>query len=364
MKVLFHLFVLFCFIWGGEEYSKIAYLKITPPKLEGREFYVGEKIEVKYTLLLFSNATLADVEFIPNENIKLSQGIELLNPNSSWKKISDDTYENTLIFKIKAVAFAIPTLKVVAVSEDGSYTDVAIANGMVLEAVDLVGERYCEVVAQKMQISNLRARKYDEWNNIVIFDIVATKSNLEDFSLPNIERQGFNGDLILNQNKMSGTYYAVLPQDIHELRLSYFNLEALRYEDMVVPIIVKTERVSTQSDLEPKNTFLIFSNIVLMFLVFLLLITAFYLRKNKLVAILLICVALAIGVYVILKFEGNRSVVLKTDSVVAILPTRNSTILEKVQGGIHLKVIGTHEGYYKVKLDDSRIGWIKKDDCE
>lgn len=349
---------------GAEEHSKIAYLKFNPPRVEGREFYVGEKIAVKYTLLLFSNATLADVEFIPNENKKLSEGAELLNPNSSWKKVGDDTYENTFVFKIKSPNFAIPTLQVLAVSEDESFTDTAVAEGTVMEAVELSGEKYSQVVAQKMQTSNLQARKYDEHNNIIIFDISTLGGNLEDFSIPNIERQGFNGDLILSKNKLSGSYYAVIPKEIHELHLSYFNLENLGYEEIILPIIVKTERVSTQSDLEPKNTFLIFSNIVLILLAFVLLICAILLRKRKIVAVFIVCLALGLIVYVVLKFEGNKNIIIKQDGIVAILPTKNSTVLERVAQDSNVEVIGERGEYYKVKLNDSRIGWVKKDECK
>lgn len=365
MKILLSfIFLLLSVLGAEEEHSKIVYLKYNPPKLEGRELYVGEKIEVKYTLLLFSNATLADVEFIPNENQKLSDGVELLNPKSTWKKISDDTYENTYLFKIKSPNFALPTLKLIAVAQDESYTDTASAEGVMMEAVELGGERYCGVVAQKMSISNLQARKYDEWSNIIVFDIQALRSNLEDFRLPNIERQGFNGDLILNQGKLSGSFYAVIPKDIQELRLSYFNSEALRYEEIALPIIVKTERVSTQSDLEPKNTFLIFSNIVFGLLALLLFASAIYFRKQKFLAVILTLVALALVVYVVLKFEGNRNVILRKNGVVAILPTRNSTILERVDRDVNVEVIGERGEYYKVKLGDSRIGWIKKDECK
>ncbi|RDU72163.1 hypothetical protein [Helicobacter brantae] len=364
MRILAFFLALVLGLLGVEEHSKIVYLKYNPPKLEGREFYVGEKIEVKYTLLLFSNATLVDVEFIPNENPKLSEGVELLNPNTTWKKINDDTYENTYLFKIKSPSFALPTLKIIALSEDESYTDTSSAEGVIMEAVDLGGERYCGVVAQKMTISNIQAKKYDEWSNIVVFDLVGTRSNLEDFKLPNIERQGFNGDLILNQNKLSGTYYAVIPRDIQELRVSYFNSEALRYEEIALPIVVKTERVSTQSDLEPKNTFLIFSNIIFGILALLLFVGAIYFRKQKFLAIILVLVAVALIIYVFLKFEGNKHIVLRQNSIVAILPTRNSTILEQVDYEMNAEVIGERGEYYKVKLGDSRIGWIKKDDCK
>lgn len=362
-KILFLLSVICLSLFSQQ--SKIVYLKLIPPDLKGRELYVGEKIKLKYSLLLFSNASLLDAEFIPNSDEKLARGVEILNPLSQWVKQEDDSFENTFIFKIKSPDFAIPSLKILAISEDGSYTDSSIADGMKMEAVELGGEFYSKLLAKKVKISNVRAKKYDEWNNILIFSIDAESENLDEFVLQNIQKQGFDGDVIRypNEKMMGGVYYCVLPSQLQELKFSFFNLETLRYEDVKIPIVVKSDRVSTQSDLEPKNTFLIFSNLVVVLLAVLAILLAFYFRSSKKVAILFVGIALSLIGYLAYVVFTIKKVKIDRDAVVRILPTENSTILQRTNTPLIVEVIGQHKQFYKIKLDEQKIGWIKKEDC-
>lgn len=362
MRVFF-LFSLFLALLFGGEHPKIIYLKLIPPKIQDRGIYVGENLEVKYELLLFDNASLLEVEFIPNSNEKLAKGVELLNPQSPWQKGDNDTYENTFVFKIKSPQFTLPTLKILALSNDGSYTDEDMAEGIGLEAIELGGEFYSGVVAKKLSISNFKAKKYDEWNNIVIFDLKVDGGNIEDFNIPQAIKQGFNGD-ITTGNVRNGMYYAVLPNALSKLKFTYFNLQDLRYEEISSPIVVKVDRVSTQSDLVPKNTFLIFSNILLAFITLLLLLGAFYFRKNKIVFYVLLFLAFGIVMYILLEFENKKTLTLVRDSPIAILPTSNSTIMENLAKNSRVEVIGEHGEFYKINLGDMRIGWIKKDACQ
>ena len=362
MRVLF-VFILSLSFFFGSDHPKIIYLKLIPPKIQERGIYVGEKIEVKYELLLFDNASLLEVEFIPNENEKPANGIELLNPQSPWQKGDNDTYENTFIFKIKSPQFILPSLKILALSSDGSYTDEAIADGVGLEAIELGGEFYSGIVANKLSIGNLKAKKYDEWNNIVILDLSVEDGNIEDFNIPQALKQGFNGDIATQGSKQSGMYYAVMANNLSKLKTTYFNLQNLRYEELSFPIVVKVDRVSTQSDLVPKNTFLIFSNIVLGLVVVLLILLAFYFKKNRFTFYVLVLFAFGIVMYILLEFENKKTLTLIQDSPIAILPTFNSTIMENLAQGSRVEVIGEHGEFYKINLGDMRIGWIKKDAC-
>lgn len=362
MRIVFLLSLFLAMLFGGD-HPKIIYLKLIPPKIQDRGIYVGEKLEVKYELLLFDNASLLEVEFIPNPNEKLAKGAELLNPQSPWQKGDNDAYENTFVFKIKSPQFILPSLKILALANDGSYTDEDIAKGIGFEAIELGGEFYSGVVAKKLSITNFRAKKYDEWNNIVVFDLKVDGGNIEDFNIPQAIKQGFNGDITTGMMQ-EGMYYAVLPNAISKLKLTYFNLQDLRYEDLSSPIVVKIDRVSTQSDLVPKNTFLIFSNILLGFIALLLLLGAFYFRKNKVAFYLLLFVVFGIVMYVLLEFENKKTLTLIRDSPVAILPTSNSTIMENLAKNSRVEIIGEHGGFYKINLGDMKIGWIKKDACQ
>lgn len=362
MRFLTLFFVIFIVFWGSD-HPKIAYLKLIPPKIGESGIYVGEKLEVKYELLLFDNASLLEVEFLPNSNEKLAQGIELLNPKSPWKKGENDVYENVFVFKIRSSQFALPSLKILALSQDGSYTDEDIAEGVGFEAIELGGEFYSGIVAQSLSMSNLKAKKYDEWNNIVIFDLVSQGGNLEDFHILQAQKQGFNGGITTQGKKQSGAYYAIIPNNLEKLKFTYFNLQNLHYEEISSSIFVKVDRVSTQSDLVPKNTFLIFTNILLVLIAILLLLLALYFRKKKIVFYGLIFLALGIVLYILLKFESKKDLTLIQDSPVVILPTSNSTVMENLSQGSRVEVIGEHGAFYKINLGGMRIGWIKKDVC-
>ncbi|WP_027327448.1 hypothetical protein [Helicobacter pametensis] len=346
-------------------HSKIVYLRLLTPLDKGEEFYVGQKIQLKYSLLLFSGASLMDVEFIPNSNKVLADGVEILNPNSSWIKKEDDSYENTFIYKIKAPNFAIPTLKVMAISQDGSYADSDENKGKKFEAIALDGEKYTGVLSEDLRVSNVRAKKYDEWNNIMVFDLESKRGNLEDFKLKEITKQGFHEEVIeQDDGRMRAMYYCVLPAHLKELKFTFFNLTTLRYEEKIIPIVLQSDRVSTQSDLEPKNNFLIFSNIVLALLVVALLVLAFFLRSYRRIFWILILTSVVLLVFWIYGILGVREVVLKPNAKITILPTQNSTLMQSVSFPLRVEVIGGHGGFYKIKLEDSRIGWVRKDECQ
>ena len=357
------LVILYFFSFASEK-SKIVYLRLLTPPSEQRELYVGEKIELKYSLLLFSNASLLDVEFVPNENERLARGIELLNPNSEWIKQKDESYENTFVYKIKAPNFALPTIKIMAISEDGSYVDSDKVRGKKLEAIALDNERYSSVLGKEMKISSVRSKKYDEWSNIVIFDLDVDGGNLEDFRLKEVDKQGFNGEIVQNGTAMIGTYYAVIPAYLKELKFAFFNLNTLRYEEKILPIEIKDDRVSTQVDLVPKNNFLIFSNIILVFLIFVLLVLGIFYRKKRQLCLIFMGFAGILFVFLFYRFLVLREIRLKNGSLITILPTQNSTIMQKVNQPFDVEIVGEHDGYYKIKFENSKIGWVKKNDSQ
>lgn len=355
--------IVLCTIFGlSAPNPKIVYLRLLTPFDDQREFYVGEKIELKYSLLLFSGASLLDVEFIPSKNPNLAQGVEILNPASSWSKQEDDSYENVFIYKIKSENFALPSLKVLAISEDGSYVDFDIVKGKRLEAISLSMDGYSGVVSKDLEISEVRAKKYDEWNNIVTFNLEIQDGNLEDFKLEGMDRQGFYGELIASAGKVSGTYYCVLPSYLREIKFNFFNLRTLRYEEKTLPIAILDDRVSTQADLEPKNNFLIFSNLLFAFLIFSLIVAGIVFRKRKLMCWIFFWLGIILFGILLYRLIVLKEIVLKKDSNITILPTKNSTLMQVIASPIVVEVIGEHNEFYKIKFDDSKIGWVRKND--
>lgn len=362
MKNFFFLLALFCLCFASEQ-SKIVYLRLMSPSLEQQEIYVGQKIALTYNLFLFSNASLIDVEFIPNDQTKLAEGITLLNPQSDWVKKEDDSYENTFIFKINSPHFALPTLKIMAISQDGQYVDSDEVLGKRFEAIALDSASYSSVLAKELKATNSRAKKYDAWSNIIIFDLESLDGNLEDFHLKGIEKQGFNGKIIEADGVARGLYYAVIPIHLKELKFTFFNLNTMQYEDQVLEIEIQDDRVSTQVDLTPKNNFLIFSNLVIVVFILFILALAFLYRNKKIVFYSLCFCAFVLCVVLFLRLLTFKEIILKNGSVITILPTQNSTVMKTLQSSLNVEVIGERGCFYKIKFEDSKIGWVRKDDC-
>ena len=57
-------------------------------------------------MITTSNFTNISTKFLNSSNI------EVLNPNSSWKKISNDKYENSYYFKVKNTNFSLPLFEI------------------------------------------------------------------------------------------------------------------------------------------------------------------------------------------------------------------------------------------------------------
>ncbi|ANV97431.1 hypothetical protein BBW65_00750 [Helicobacter enhydrae] len=342
-------------------YPKIVYLRLLPQ--EKKEVYVGQQIKMQYSLLLFDGASLLESEFIYENEEDLNK-IELLNPNATWKKQEDGSYLNTFIYKIKAPSVTLPTLKIIALSKNGDYTDQDMVKGSEIEAIELGGKQYSGLLAEDVKISHIKAKKYDEENNILVFDIEAVDANLADFKLKEIVTQGFDEEIKQEGAVSKGVFYCIVPSKLEALSFTYFNMHDLQYAEVRIPIHIQLDQVSTQSDLEPKNNFLIFSNLILCLIVLVCLGTAFLLRQNKACLVGFLALACVFASYLLYHILMRESVVIKAGGVVSILPTTNSTTLQKLQHSVEVSVIGKHKEYYKIKLDDTRIGWVKRSDCE
>ncbi|GAA7003420.1 hypothetical protein ID0109_24930 [Helicobacter pylori] len=49
---------------------------------------------------------------------------------------------------------------------------------------------------------------------------------------------------------------------------------------------------------------------------------------------------------------------------IRILPTQNSTILGLSKNEMPIKILGSHDDYYKILTPHEQIGWVKKDEVK
>ena len=135
---------------------------------------------------------------------------------------------------------------------------------------------------------------------------------------------------------------------------------------MHIPIVVvSTELVSTQSDLNPKASYTLFKLVVIGAFIALFL-GLFLWRGYK---IFLFVVALLCGVLIYSLVFNNIYGVLKSGAAVSILPMKDSTIVRIIESDTPVQIVGERKMdlqgqevlLYKVLIGDSQIGWVRSE---
>ncbi|GAA7532917.1 SH3 domain-containing protein [Helicobacter pylori] len=341
--------------------AKVAYVKI--PQLEDLEntpVYIGQTIGVTYDLLLF------DAEFL---EAKIKDGldktqIELLNKMPKWKKVEKELFRATYYYKIKGIKAIIPSLEVSAFSNKDKYIDYSIAPKVALQVTDLSkNPRYANVMAKDLQVVQYKTKDYDDKNNILVMELAFKEANWEDFHIKEAIKQGFD-NASLNQIKAkegSVFYYCVLPKTLQNLSFDYFSLSNRQFKTLSFSAIPTQDTTGIQSDLIPKNNFLVFSNVALLALCVFFLVL-FFTFGRKLIFLGLGVLCLGFVLYNLLFTQ--KSALLLAHKKIRILPTQNSTILGLSRDEMPIKILGSHDDYYKILTPHEQIGWVKKDEVK
>ncbi|MFP6135985.1 SH3 domain-containing protein [Helicobacter pylori] len=341
--------------------AKVAYVKI--PQLEDLEnnpVYIGQIIGVTYDLLLF------DAEFL---EAKIKDGwdktqIELLSKMPKWKKVEKELFRATYYYKIKGMKASIPPLEVSAFSNKDKYIDHSIAPKVTLQVTDLSkNPRYANVMAKDLQVLQYKTKDYDDKNNILVVELAFKEANWEDFHIKEAIKQGFD-NASLNQIKAkegSVFYYCVLPKTIQNLSFDYFSLSNKQFKTLSFSTIPTQDTTGIQSDLIPKNNFLVFSNVALLALCVFFLVL-FFIFGHKLIFLGLGILCLGFVLYHLLFTQ--KSALLLAHKKIRILPTQNSTILGLSKNEMPIKILGSHDDYYKILTPHEQIGWVKKDEVK
>ncbi|WQX41928.1 SH3 domain-containing protein [Helicobacter pylori] len=341
--------------------AKVAYVKI--PQLEDLEnnpVYIGQIIGVTYDLLLF------DAEFL---EAKIKDGldktqIELLSKMPKWKKVEKELFRATYYYKIKGIKAIIPSLEVSAFSNKDKYIDHSIAPKVALQVTDLSkNPRYANVMAKDLQVVQYKTKDYDDKNNILVMELAFKEATWEDFHIKEAIKQGFD-NASLNQIKAkegSVFYYCVLPKTLQNLSFDYFSLSNKQFKTLSFSAIPTQDTTGIQSDLIPKNNFLVFSNVALLALCVFFLVL-FFIFGRKLIFLGLGILCLGFVLYHLLFTQ--KSALLLAHKKIRILPTQNSTILGLSKNEIPIKILGSHDDYYKILTPHEQIGWVKKDEVK
>lgn len=332
---------------------KNVYLEMLTPLVDIS--YVNQIIALELKMLVFTQYSTITTEFIFDD---LKNSIEILNPNQAWElNPEDSSLKNTFYLKIKQSQFAIPSIKVNVLTNHGLVSEVLAGGSTRAIKLERKGE-YSQVLAQDLQILDTKITSYDSTQNLVVLQLQSTMANLFDFKLENYKQQGIeskSGDY----KQGVAFYYVIVPKTQNTISFDYFNTQTSKYQTLQVPNIASEDRVSTQSDIKPKNNYQFFQISLVIF--FAILFFGLYLYKRKTIFILLGVFALVLVLYFL---TLKSDVTIKEKVALRIQPTFNSTIVLTTQKPIRAEILGERNSYYKVMLEDERIGWVKKDDIQ
>lgn len=323
--------------------AKVVYLKeVSTPK----NIYEGMVFEASFSMLALDEFDSITTDFE-------SSSVSVVNKDSKWHKVGDNEYINTFLFKaLKGANVSLPKMTVTLI-KDGVPIGSDVIEAKPVDVIKINVDDFSSVFADSLSLEDSRVAVFNETLNIVIFMLKAKNSNLNEFVLKNYAKQGdesFKGNYVESEL----IYYVMIPKDDIELSFRYFNTSKNRLETITVKNIPIDEKVSTQSDLKPKNTMLMTKIVVLGLFAFIFLLL-FIIKRKKIYLFLAI---LAIGgiLYYLLQ---KGTVTVKEGSSLYILPTFNSTVVYMLEKDKEANFLATREGYVKVEIDD-KIGWVKK----
>jgi len=325
-------------------------------KLLYQSYYELPKKLFKGQLFTLTIKALSAKEDYESLNYKFSNaiGLELLEKEPVRKTDGPYLYD-TFYFQVKGNRVRTPDIATSLIFEDYSGDLEETLEGVSIETVSLNPEKdFSSILANTFKVLEYKTSQYDNQHNIVVFSAEAKMGNLKDFSLTIATKEGIDA-YEQNLSYSSATYYAVVPKQLNELKFSYFDLNTRHFRDVIIPIIVENDRVSTQTDLAPTQNTHAFKKIILASIASVLGLALFILRRKKLYLLLFI-----IPLFFIAKLSVPiKHVCISQDSNIYLLPMKNGTIFEQVPYRFKTEALGEAQGFTKIRMQNNQIGWVK-----
>jgi hypothetical protein len=318
-----------------------------------KKVYKNQRFEVVVkALITTNNFDSLSSSFSTGKNIKL------LNPNSSWTKVSNDIYENRYIFKINEGDFTLP--KITTKLLKGSTTiDISSLGVPYIAYSDIaVGDsRFSGIIADELVLKAYKTKQYNNNDALTIVDIEGINSNLENFKIDGALEQGIS-DLKDNYTNQNLVYYFVTPVHEKKVVITYYNTKLKSFKEITIPLVLQNELVSTQTDLNPNDSSFEKYKKIAVAILFLIALALYIWKRKKFLLVITIILFIISAIYLM----PNQTGTVKKDSYIYILPTKNSTIFFKLDSAQKVEKLQKRNGFVKViGIDNKFIGWVKEE---
>ncbi len=322
------------------------------------QIYKNQRFEVDVKALITrTNYDRIETHFIDGINMIP------LNAEDSWNLAQGTTniYENKYYFKAYEANFLLPTIEVKLFDNDVLVESRKLLPPKINFSEIAKGDkRFSNIIANEVTLLGSKAKQYTNKEALVIIDLQGKYSNFEDFLVQGVEEQGIT---LIEDNypEQHMIYYVVIPIHQKSISFNYYNSTKNRLENISIPIKFEEELVSTQTDLNPNNSsFEFYKKLAIgaLSLVFLIL---FIWKRNYLYLIVFLILAIAFMLFAM----PNQNITLKENTVIYILPTKNSTIFQQIPSQTSVEEMKRRNNFVKImfqKDDNKYIGWVKEED--
>lgn len=320
-----------------------------------KKIYKNQRFEVVLKALVTTDDFYkVETRFIDSNNMTV------LNPENVWVLKDNNTFENTYYFKAYEENFTMPTFQVL-LYQDNEIVEVQTITPQEMTFTEIAkeDEKFSSVIAQNIKINAYKTKQYNNNELITILDVKGIKSNLEDFHLRYVQEQGFS-QINDNYPEQSMLYYLVLPVHKKKISFTYYSTQDNRFRKITVPVKLENELVSTQTDLNPNNSNMLFYKKIA-FSVLSVLFLVLFAWKRKYIYLVALLISL---IFLIMYMMPNRQAYIKADTTIYILPTNNSTIFYKTTQSNLVQVAMKREHFVKIIMNINNqkiIGWIKEE---
>ncbi|PHR55597.1 MAG: hypothetical protein COA44_10135 [Arcobacter sp.] len=306
-----------------------------------------------FTITIKALSAQKDYESL-NYTFSSAMGIRRLAKDKE-RHIQEHYFYDTFYFQVIGSRVRIPNVKTTLVFSGLQDSMSETLKGKFIETVRLNPEKdFSSVLANKFKVLDYKTSQYDNQHNIVVFSAEGQMANLKDFSLKVATKEGVDS-YEENLPYSTFTYYAVVSKQLNELKFSYFNIKSRHFEDIIIPIIVSNDRVSTQTDLAPTQNTHAFKKMVLAGIISVLGLVLFATRRKKFYLLIVIIPLL----FIVKLAVPIKHVCVKADSNIYLLPMKNGTIFEQVPFRFTTEELGSSQGFRKIRMQNKQIGWVK-----
>ena len=307
-------------------------------------------------------STITTDEFDKIETRFLHQkNIKVLNPRDEWKYGRQNKFLNKYYFKVEAENFVMPTFQIV-MYKNGKIYEVNNLKAKKIKFSNIAQdkENFSNVIAKNLEILTHKTKQYTNTELLTILELKAEQGNLEDFNLKDYKEQGVSG-IDQKAYEQTAIYYAIIPIHAKKIIFEYYNSESNSFQKIESQVVLTNELVSTQTDLNPnKSNVLFYKKVASGSLVGLFLIL-FLIRRRFILLFLMFIFLLIFIVYNL----PNEIVKAKKGSNIFILPTNKSTVFYKTTKVQNVEILNKKDEYLKIFFKKSNenektIGWIKE----